>query len=212
MHKSWLPPMNLSPANKDLLIMLFISMHLDKTSTNNGILLKWFLIPKRLINLLAFVLDESWFFAIIHCTLWRKHYFLLDFWVFKPNLSGEGGTFAPHFRWGYFRFRDFWSIFIKENYHNSRTSNDIDREPGPITKLDKRYTATSKKFTMTPCRQILMSLPIFQFMANLEQSRSRNPDVWSVELTLPLTVNFYLTKTENITKNSQTQLSHSCFE
>ena len=53
MHKSWLPPMNLSPANKDLLIMLFISVHLDKISPNNCILLKRFLIPNWLINLLA---------------------------------------------------------------------------------------------------------------------------------------------------------------
>ena len=35
---------------------------------------------------------------------------------------------------------------IKENCHNSRTSNDIDMKLGPVSKLDKRHIATSKKF------------------------------------------------------------------
>ena len=35
---------------------------------------------------------------------------------------------------------------IKENCHNSRTSDDIDMNLGPVPKLDKRDKATSKKF------------------------------------------------------------------
>ena len=35
--------------------------------------------------------------------------------------------------------------FIKENCHNSKTSDDIDMKLGPVTKLDKRNKATSKK-------------------------------------------------------------------
>ena len=35
--------------------------------------------------------------------------------------------------------------FIEENYHNSRTSNDIDVKPGPVTKLEKKNTLISKK-------------------------------------------------------------------
>ena len=35
--------------------------------------------------------------------------------------------------------------FIEENYHNSRTSNDIDVKPGPGTKLEKKNTVISKK-------------------------------------------------------------------
>ena len=35
---------------------------------------------------------------------------------------------------------------IKENCHNSRTSDDIDMKLGPVTKLDKRNKTTSKKF------------------------------------------------------------------
>ena len=36
--------------------------------------------------------------------------------------------------------------FINENCHNSRTNNDIDMKLGPVTKFDKRSTATLKKF------------------------------------------------------------------
>ena len=35
---------------------------------------------------------------------------------------------------------------IKENFHNSRASNDIDMKLGPVTKLDKRNKTTSKTF------------------------------------------------------------------
>ena len=34
---------------------------------------------------------------------------------------------------------------IKENCHNSRTSDDIDMKLGPVTKLDKGNKTTSKK-------------------------------------------------------------------
>ena len=43
-------------------------------------------------------------------------------------------------------FRISAQSLIKENCHNSRTSDDIDMEFGPVTKLDKRNKATSKKF------------------------------------------------------------------
>ena len=53
---------------------------------------------------------------------------------------------------------------------------------------------------------------VFQFMANLEQSRSRILDAQSVKHTFSLPATFYLTKTENRTKKSQSQLSHYCFK
>ena len=34
---------------------------------------------------------------------------------------------------------------INENWHNSRTSNDIDMKLGPVTKLDKKKATASKK-------------------------------------------------------------------
>ena len=35
---------------------------------------------------------------------------------------------------------------MKKNRHNSRTGSDIDMKLGPVTKLKKGNTATSKKF------------------------------------------------------------------
>ena len=78
----------------------------------------------------------------------------------------------------------------------------------PVTKPDKGKKAASKNLTMTSCHHILTSLPIFQFMANLEQLGSWIPDVWSAVLTFLLIATFYLTKTENRTKNFQTELSY----
>ena len=83
---------------------------------------------------------------------------------------------------------------ISVNCQNSRTS-------------DKKNKTTSKKMTMTSCRKIVMSLSFFRFMANLEQSGSRIPDTLSVKLTFSLTATVYLSKTENRTKVSPTQLS-----
>ena len=46
---------------------------------------------------------------------------------------------------GIFDFRISGQSLIKENCHNSRTSDDIDMKLGPATKLDKRNKTTSKK-------------------------------------------------------------------
>ena len=62
---------------------------------------------------------------------------------------------------------------IKGNCQNSRTSDDINMELGPVTKLDKRNKTTSKKLTMTSCRKIVTSLTFFQFTAFSEQSGRR---------------------------------------
>ena len=43
-------------------------------------------------------------------------------------------------------FRISGQFLIKENLHNSGTSNDIDMKLGPVTKLDKKNKTTSKKF------------------------------------------------------------------
>ena len=52
-----------------------------------------------------------------------------------------------------------------------------------VTELDKRNKTTSKKKkkekkkkTMISCRQIVMSLSFFRFMANLEQCGTQIPD------------------------------------
>ena len=66
---------------------------------------------------------------------------------------------------------------------------------GPVTKLDKRNTATSKKLAMT-------SLSNSRLMTNLAQSGSWIPNGWSVKLTFSLTVTFYLTKRLKIDLNN----------
>ena len=43
-------------------------------------------------------------------------------------------------------FRISGQSLIKENYHNFRTSDDIDMKLGPIIKPNKRNKITSKKF------------------------------------------------------------------
>ena len=51
------------------------------------------------------------------------------------------------------------------------------------------------------CQQIMTSLLFFQFMANLEQSRSRIREAWSIILSYSLMKTFYLTTDANKDKN-----------
>ena len=69
-----------------------------------------------------------------------------------------------------------------------------------------------KNLTMTLCQQIVTSLSFFQFMVNLEQSRSQILDTWSVKFILSWIVSIYLTKTKNSTKKPLTHFSYYCFE
>ena len=99
-----------------------------------------------------------------------------------------------------------------ENYHDYITTHDNDMKVGPVTAIEKKNAATTKKLTMTSCWQIVTSLSFARFMANLQSSGSPISDTWSVKLTFPLTVTVYLTKPGNRTKKSPTQLSYYCFE
>ena len=112
-------------------------------------------------------------------------------------------------RRGYFRFPDFWSIPLKENCHNSRTSDDIDMKLAPVTKLDKRNKTTSKKkLTLTPNWKIVTLLSFFGFLTNLEQSRGRISDTESAKVIFFSNCNLLPFRT----KNYLTQLSHYYFE
>ena len=101
---------------------------------------------------------------------------------------------------------------INVNCHNSRASHNIGMKLRPVTKLDKKNPGTSKKLTIMSCRQIETPLFLFRFMANLQPSGGRNPDVWSIKFKFSLTVTFYLTELENRTKIFLTQLLYYCFE
>ena len=83
---------------------------------------------------------------------------------------------------------------------------------GPVNKLCKRDTATSKTINDDALLTNFYVVVIFQFKANLEQSESRIQEVWSVILLFSLTVTFYLTKTDNSTKTFLTQLSCYIFQ
>ena len=65
--------------------------------------------------------------------------------IFVPNLS-QSSYIGQNSDGGISDFRISGQSLIKENYHNSRTSDDIDMKLGPVTKLDKRNKTTSKKF------------------------------------------------------------------
>ena len=114
-------------------------------------------------------------------------------------------------RQGYFRFPDFWSIPYKRKLSKLQNQLWYSHEIGPVTALDKKNKTMSKKFD-EKYRKIVTSLSFFQFKADLEQSGSQIPDALSVKLIFSLKVTFYLTKTENRTKKSLTQLSQYCFE
>ena len=101
---------------------------------------------------------------------------------------------------------------MKENCHNSRTCDDIDMNLGPVTKLDKRNKTTSKNLTLRSCREIVTSLSLSGFLANLERSRDQIPDTDSAKVMFSVTVAFFRKKTENRTEKPLTHLSHYCFE
>ena len=77
---------------------------------------------------------------------------------------------------------------------------------GLVTKLDIRNTATSKNITITPCQEVVTFLSFYQSIPNLDQSGNRIREAWSVKPTCLSTVTFCITKTENRTKKSLTQL------
>ena len=123
-----------------------------------------------------------------------------------PNLL-QSPDIGQNADWGISDFQISGQFLIKENCHNSSTSDIMDMKLGPVTKLHKRNKITSKNLTMASCLEIVTSLSFFQFMANLEQSGSWILDPQSVKLMFSLIVTFYLTKIENRTKKYLIQLS-----
>ena len=62
----------------------------------------------------------------------------------------------------------------KENCHNSRTSDDIDMNLGPVTKLDKRDKTTSKKFNVDVISENCDVIDIFRIFGQF--GAVRRPD------------------------------------
>ena len=102
--------------------------------------------------------------------------------------------------------------FIIESCHNSRTSSNIDTKLGPVIKLDKRNTTTSKKLTIVLYGWIVTLFPIFLNMTNLQPSGKWILDAWSITFTSSWTITFHLTKTEITTEKSLTKVWYYCFK
>ena len=101
---------------------------------------------------------------------------------------------------------------IEENCHNSRASDDIDMKLEPVSKLDKKNKTTQKKIDNDVMSKIVTSSPFFAFLSNLEQSGGRILDTEGAKVLFSVIVTISLTKTQNRTEKSPTQVSHYCFE
>ena len=92
--------------------------------------------------------------------------------------------------------------FISKNCHHARTSDDIDMKLGPVTKLDRRITTTSKKMMMSLATYDV--IVIFSILVDLEQSGIRTPGTWYMILTFSLIATFRHIKIENKSNKSLT--------
>ena len=73
-------------------------------------------------------------------------------------------------------FQIYDQSFINENYHNSRTSHDIDMKLRPVTRLDEKHTATSKKIdddVMSTNCDVTVIFPIYSKLAAIRKPDSR---------------------------------------
>ena len=104
--------------------------------------------------------------------------------------------------------------FINENCHKSRTSDDFDMKLGPVTKLDKRNTATPKKFdddVMSANCDVIVFFPIYGQFAAIQKSYSGRM-TYKTYIFITVTITVYLSKSESRTKKSLTRLAYYCFE
>ena len=83
---------------------------------------------------------------------------------------------------------------------------------GPVTKLDKKNKTTSKEFYNDVISRNCDVIAIFPMYGQFGAIQKPDSGRITVKLMFSLTITFYLTKTENSTKKSPTQLSHYCFQ
>ena len=83
---------------------------------------------------------------------------------------------------------------------------------GPVTKLDKKNKTTSKEFYNDVISRNCDVIAIFPLYGQFGAIQKPDSGRITVKLMFSLTITFYLTKTENSTKKSPTQLSHYCFQ
>ena len=113
--------------------------------------------------------------TLVFCSI--QNHFIRDIRAkFRISNSLQSPDIGQNSDGGISDFRTLGQSLIKESCHNSRTSDNTDMKLGPVIKLDNRNKTTSKNLEITSSRQIVTSLSLFRFMANLEQSRSQIPD------------------------------------
>ena len=82
---------------------------------------------------------------------------------------------------GIYVFQIFGQSLINQNCHNSRSSHDIDMKLGPVTKLENRKNATSKKKLTMDVRwenwEVLDIFPIYDQFGAIREPDSRRM-VW----------------------------------
>ena len=82
---------------------------------------------------------------------------------------------------------------------------------GTVTKLDKRKTTTSKKFDDDVMSANCDAIVFFPIYSQLAAIRKLDSGCMVYKTYIFINSNFYLTKPENRTKKSLTQLSSCCF-
>ena len=100
---------------------------------------------------------------------------------------------------------------MNENFHNSRTSHDIDMKLGPLTKAEKSNMATSKKKKDNDVRAADFDVIVF-FTIFGQSVTIRKWDSGRMVYKFSLIVTFYFAKLKIGTKKSLTQLSYYCFK
>ena len=83
---------------------------------------------------------------------------------------------------------------------------------GPVTELDKRNRATSKKFDDDVIPESCDVIVIFTVYGQFGAIQKPDSGRIICKAFFSLIATFYLTKTENRTEKSLTQHSHYCFE
>ena len=106
---------------------------------------------------------------------------------------------------------------MNENFHNSRTSHDIDMKLGPLTKAEKSNMATSKKKKKKKKKKDndvrAADFDVIVFFTIFGQSVTiRKWDSGRMVYKFSLIVTFYFAKLKIGTKKSLTQLSYYCFK
>ena len=135
-----------------------------------------------------------------------------SFFGFSADLEQSGGRTPDAESAKVMFFKISGQSLIKESCHNSRVTDHIDMELGPVTKPDKRNKTTSKKFDVEVMSKNCDVISFFGFLADLEQSGGQTPDAESERVLFSVTVTFCLTETENRTKKPLTQLSYYSLE